>query len=110
MQYNWKPVIKSLLKHLEAEGFIPFEVNNGGEDEATPTWKDVLKEIDATDESHVYLKHPSVDKILWLFVVLGNEPWETVCDYSCNDHFDKAIEAFQDKWEGKSCPIVKVKN
>jgi hypothetical protein len=110
MQYNWKPVIKSLLKHLEAEGFIPFEVNNGGEDEATPTWKDVLEEIVASDESHVYLKHPDVDKIFWLWAVLGNEPWETVSDYSCNDKLEKAIDAFQYKWEGKSCPIRKVKN
>lgn len=107
MQNNWKPVIKSLLKHLENEGFSPFQVDNGDGRVKTSTWKDALEEINATDESHVYLKHPSVEKSLWLYVVLGNEPEETVCDYSCNEFLDKATGAFSDKWEGKPCPTIK---
>ena len=108
MKRNWKPVIKSLLDTLAEHGFEVRSVDNGDGPVAAPAKKPskwALDEIAATDESHLTVKGRD-GKVLWLFVVLGNEPFETVCDYNCNPALDAACEAFSEKWEGRACPLT----
>lgn len=105
-QYNWKPVVSSLFHNLKKAGFVPFEVNNGGDDESTPTWKKALEEATACDAASVYLRHPDSLKLIWLYIVLGNEPEELVADYSVFEPIEAPLAKFCSVWEGKPCPTV----
>lgn len=107
MKYNWKPVIKSFFQIALSHGFALHTVDNGGdEDVPTNTIKESVEEVNATDESHVILIDPN-GKCVGFYLVLGNSPEETVCDYSVHDLADKVHEEFSAKWEGKECPMVK---
>jgi hypothetical protein len=107
MQYNWKPVIKSFFTIALSHGFTLHTVDNGGDENVpTNTIKEAVEEVAATDESHVILKDPN-GKRVWFFLVLGNSPEETVCDYSVHDLAGKVCGEFSAKWEGKECPTVK---
>ena len=107
--YNWKPVIKSLVVHLQKDGFVLHSVDNGGDIEEIDDINYGIDEICATDESSVWFKHENEDRLLWAFIVLGNEPFETVCDYTARDSevghfFDQSISAWSESWEDKPCP------
>lgn len=106
--YDWDKVISSLFHNLKKAGFTPFEVNNGDEDEPTPTWEEALYEAGASDEASVYLKHPDTEKLIWVYLVLGNDPEELVADYSCFDPIEAPLAAFCAVWEGKKCPTKEV--
>lgn len=109
MKRNWKPVIKSLIRTLTKHNFTISTVDNGDGPVAAPAEspkKWAVSEIAATDESNLLVKGPD-GRLLWVFMVLGNEPAETVCDYTCNLALERAIDEFCDKWEGRSCPVIK---
>lgn len=106
MKNNWKKVVSSLFHNLKQAGFTPFEVNNGDEDESTPTWKEALEEATACDEASVYLKHPDSQKLIWLYIVLGNSPEELVADYSVFEPIEAPLAKFSSVWEGKPCPTI----
>lgn len=104
MKYNWKPVIKSALKHLTDTGMRLDSVDNGdGREKATDT-KTAVDLIEATDESHVYLRHPENQQLYLVYLVLGNDPEELFADWAEDGRIDKAQEAFEKQWAGKSCP------
>jgi hypothetical protein len=69
------------------------------------TFEEAIEEVAATDESHVVLKDPD-GKRVWFFLVLGNSPEETICDYSVHELADKVHDEFSAKWEGKACPTI----
>ena len=104
---NYRPVVGSLLKKLQVSGFTLVSVDNGdGEVELTGTDRDkrqqAKSEICAVDESHLYVD-TSEGTRKWIFIVLGNEPEETVCDHS-GSGLDDILEEFSNQWAGKSCP------
>lgn len=111
-QYNnWTPVINSLLETLIKHGFTLHEVDDECDEGAIPVHS--LKEaeglITGVDMSSLYVKHPTVDKTFWLYIVLGNEPYETVADYSHlegNPILDRAIDEFSDFWVDKPTPKI----
>jgi hypothetical protein len=112
-QNNWLPVLGSLLSTLQKAGFVLLETDNG-EDRTTLTGtprqrrQKAKAELNATDESHLYVAWQG--RKLWLFIVLGNEPCETVADYTCHEELDKVLEAWSDSWEGKACPKTSNRN
>jgi len=106
MKNNWKPVIKSFFTIALAHGFTIHTVDNGdGEDVLMNSIEEAVEEVTATDESHVVLLAPD-GKRVWFFLVLGNEPFETICNYSVYDLADKVHAEFSDEWEGKPCPQI----
>lgn len=107
-QYNWKPVVRSFFKIAMSHGFTPYKVDNGDGNVATPTLKKAVEEACACDDASVYLKHPDREKPVWFYLVLGNEPEETVSDYGAIPIADKVFEEFCAKWEGKPCPTIMV--
>lgn len=104
---TWKSVIGSLLKKLQDHGFTLVSVDDGGETHhLTGTNREQRQKakaaICAVEESHLYVDNSDgVRK--WLFIVLGNEPEETVCDCS-GSGLDEVLEEFSKQWEGKPCP------
>ena len=102
--YNWKPVVGSLLSKLQNAGFTLVSAD-GQRLEGTDREKrqQAKAAICAVDESHLYVEDSEgISK--WIFVVLGNEPEETVNDYSCHPGLDAVLEDFVKQWEGKPCP------
>lgn len=105
MQYNWKPVIDSLLTILCKHGYTVKDVDNGEELTRPTTQAAAVAEIAATDESHVWVVLTGSLKMYHLYLVLGNEPHELVADCS-NTLPDAPLDEFAAFWEGKPCPEV----
>jgi hypothetical protein len=114
--YDWTVPVRSLIHRLQKHDFVFLSVNDGEED--LPVISDpgslaerneVTEAITSVDASYVRIGKGS--KFAILFIVLGNEPDELVCDYSYSDdelgnELDDAIDAFRNQWEGKKCPLV----
>lgn len=105
---NWRPVIGSLLSKLQKAGFVLVSVDNGdGEVILKGTDREKRQqakaEINATDESSLYVENSeSIRK--WIYIVLGNSPEETVCDYTVDSGLDAVFEEFSNQWQGRPCP------
>ena len=103
---NWKPVLKSLFSALKKAGITIDEVDNGEEDEGEKDPAKFLEAADACDECRVLVRIPGETRRHTLLVVLGNEPFETVADWSCHPLLDATLEAWSESWEGKPCPQI----
>lgn len=108
IDYAWPYVIRDLLTTLEANGFKFAEVNNGEERTHQPTLEKALEEICAVDESNLYVRKGK-ESSLWMSIILGNEPCETISDYALREtvvgkELDKLITDWSNKWEGIRCP------
>ncbi len=63
---------------------------------------------DACDEARIYLRTPDApEKLRWAYLVLGNEPHETIADYSgAGPALDAVLDEFSEEWEMKKCPVM----
>lgn len=115
-QYNWKPVVKSLIETIQSAGFNLLGVNDGEDVYVELSNQSAVDIITSVDESWAtFIDSNGVKRSV--FIVLGNEPYETVCDYTYpkdiaeNDpiqvKWENAIEEFSDFWETHACPLVK---
>lgn len=105
MKNNWKPVIEDIINCLLENNLTLVSVDNGDGEVEVDNFKDAVNEIDATDVSDLYVRNPD-GKVRWIQIVLGNEPFETVSDYTCDPLIDKACEEFSAMWEGRSVPKI----
>ena len=109
-QNNWLPVVGSLLKRLQDQGFTLVSVDDGGEThKLNGNDRDRRQQAKAVicsvDESYLHVDDSdSVRK--WIFLVLGNEPEETVNDYSSGTSLDSVLEEFSAQWAGRKCPTI----
>jgi hypothetical protein len=106
---NWKPVIGSLLKTLQDHNFELVSVDDEGEEhtlEGTPreARQQAKRIICSVDVSHLFVSHPSHPRHLWLMLVLGNEPHETVSDNTDHVVLNLALEQFEKKWIDRKTP------
>lgn len=86
-----KRIVRRVIKSVLAAGYY-VSLNNGGEEDEYRgnVRKDILKEMFATDDEHLYLftqqqaldgyKKPSG----WVYFVYGNDGWDVICDYTVN--------------------------
>lgn len=94
-----------LLTALQAAGFPPTSVNDGGgEWEETPTVEAAADAITAVDEANIEFADPFGGSPHTAFIVLGNANSEMVCDHTDRrseggDLFAKTIDAFADAEE-----------
>ena len=100
---NWKPVVKSFLTIAAKHGLVLQGVDNGDGYEKISDLSKGADEASATDEARVYFETPE-GKVIGAYLVLGNEPFETVCDYHCHPLMDKASDEFSEAWENKKVP------
>lgn len=100
---NWKPVVKSILNIAAEHGLTVETVNDGEEMFSTENIKEAVEIVCSVDEASVYFADPN-GKRVWCFIVLGNEPCETICDHTVNPFMEKAADQFSEKWEGKNVP------
>jgi len=116
MKYNWKPVVKSLLTNIQSAGFNLHSVNDGEELFPQPTLKSAVDIITSVDEAWASFTDSNGVKRS-VFIGLGNEPCEIVCDYTYPKNtpqddpiqikWEKVMDEFTEFWDGKSCPLAK---
>jgi len=66
----------------------------------------MVEEATACDECNVYVRLPGESKRHTLFIVLGNEPFETVADHSDHPVLEYILSAWSDELEGTPCPQI----
>lgn len=93
--------IRQTIRALKRAGWDVFAVNNGGEDdEPVNTESEAIEEATASDEAYLYVREraggPGGDTAFVRFV-LGNMPYEVICDYSIN--LDKVLTPLIDGWQ-----------
>lgn len=119
---DWKPVVRSLFQHLSLCDLLPLKVHDGDSFiaiDAQTEYEQQEQAVDAVtsvDMSHVTCYWRPADRgprLTTLLIVLGNEPWETVADYTWSrdcegieEQLEVALDAFQREWEGRPCPTV----
>ena len=109
--YDWLPVVTSLIGHLARENWRPVAVVSDGErvefnDRIWPA-KAAADEITAVDEGTLVVVKEGEEgekDEKGLFLVFGNAPFETVCDYHVDSSLDKVVDAFSTEWETKATP------
>lgn len=108
---NWSIPVSSLINKLQKAGFSILSVYDGGEyikldqnRSKLAIRKEAVEAIVSVDDS--WVKVQKGDQKGTLFIVLGNEPYELVCDYSDWDDLTEVITEHSNLWEGKNCPVV----
>lgn len=104
---NWKPETASLLRRLIAAGCTLLKCNNGDGPDFPFTGKFVpfVAELIACDEASLWVRTPTRDRA-WIYLVLGNEPGELVCDYTVDPTLDKVTEAHYEEWSKRKQPVL----
>lgn len=75
-------VARKLIRTAKANGFTVKAVHDGEEWVKVCTEAEALEAALGVDESHIRFRNADGDKLTY-FLVMGNEPDELVCDYSC---------------------------
>lgn len=100
--------ISDFLSSLINAGFSIHSVDNG--EYRCAVENNVLKaaeQINATDESYLFVSHPNYEKKLTIFIVLGNSHGELCSDYSDRPELSEVCEAHYNKWEGREVQYQK---
>ncbi|MGB7565954.1 MAG: hypothetical protein WBM08_14535 [Prochlorococcaceae cyanobacterium] len=120
-RYDWKPPVRSLIRHLNAHNIEPISVDDGEETVQLtkanffPRREEATEIITSVDESRLNVM--CAGQAGWLLIILGNEPEELVADYSPgsrrNDlgaRLAQATTAYSKQWEGKPCPRIQIED
>lgn len=102
MARNYKPETRSLLRSLKTAGFCIGSVYDGGENITIDSETTAVEAICSVDESTLTVRING--RSLRLFLVLGNEPGELVCDHTDCDLLENVVSAHYDKWENRKQP------
>jgi hypothetical protein len=90
--------LRSLLRTLTKHGFSPVSVDDGEERCATLTNAAAVDVMDSVDESTLYVRRGDASRTYALFIVLGNDPGEAVCDHTDYDLLTAAVGEYYDRW------------
>lgn len=108
---NWSVPVNSLLRRIQAVGFTLTAVNNGEEtikinqqQSNLAIRKAAVEEVVSVDVATVYINKDN--KSARLYLVLGNEPEELLCDYTVHPLIEAANDDYILQWEGKKCPTI----
>jgi len=113
--------VKDLFEQLEKNGTPVLVVDNGEYQMEVTSLEQGIEEALATDESHIFYKHPEglfrnfnverdckvhmeSPKTRWALLVFGNCAGELVADYSCftedkEDNMEAFFTKFEEEWE-----------
>ena len=104
MKNDWEKVVRSFIKNACDEGLVLFGASDGEERIQTTNAKEAARHVCACDEGALYFLDG--EKRVAAYVVLGNEPFETIADYTVNEKLDRACEVFSSKWENRKTPQI----
>jgi hypothetical protein len=101
---DWEPVVLDLLERCVRHCIFPVAVDNGGGFEQVQSVASAAAESSASDEAVITFRDTQGNRCK-VYIVLGNEPHELVCDYSAHlPALQDVVDEFQDAWEGRECP------
>lgn len=107
--YTWKPVALHLCLLLRQQGFTLNSADNGEDETATDDTDELVENLVACDEARLYISRPfefGGTRKLCLYLVLGNEPHETVADYTVDDKLEAALLIFEEFWSRRKTPLA----
>jgi hypothetical protein len=78
-----RTVAKAAVKSLIDAGFELSVYTGAGEYARGIDSAKILRKMGAVDTEHLYVYKEGV-RIGWVFFVYGNDPWETINDYTVN--------------------------
>jgi hypothetical protein len=101
---RYEEVTKDLLDMLVAAGFEMVEGYDGDDSLTITDNQELANFLTQVDESHLYVRKGK--QSFRLFILLGNEFSEIVCDHTCNespesDELSVVVSEHYDKWEKK---------
>jgi hypothetical protein len=114
---DWEKVVRSLIRHMKKAGYDTVVAFNGEDSIKLGTIRQMADKVCECEEG--WLRMVKGGERYNLYIVLGNSPSETVCDYSWksgmdaeNEIFEKALIKWSEMWElkGDACPKRIVKN
>jgi DNA-binding transcriptional regulator LsrR (DeoR family) len=98
-----RAIVRATIEEAEKQGWRLVRVSNGEDNVAVRSIEEALEHAFACDEAHVYFapEHTTDDKwTAWFYVVLGNDGWDVICDYTTNlDLVINATDALVAKYE-----------
>ena len=93
----------SLLTHLHQLGFEVTGASDGEERHKCTTILQALSVVFSVDDSAVYVRRAGDAKGHTICVILGNDGWDAVSDYSVAPGFTEAMDAFNfDVWDDRT--------
>ena len=115
-RYDWSKPVSSLLHKLQQKGFKMVNVYDGEGYEYLignnlSQRKSATSVIVSVDESRLTVEKNNLRGRL--YIILGNEPSELVCDWGSAsgeimEELETVVNAHSEQWEGKKCPMVNV--
>jgi len=113
---DWTQPVLDLLELLQQQELELLAVDDGeevlriGNGPAHDQRLAAADAITSVDVAWLSIGSNEVTATAKLFIVLGNEPDELVCDWGGSKRLDPAIELAIDEhrliWEGKPCPMI----
>ena len=99
-----RAIVSATIKAAIDHGFKLDGVNNGEDDVKSSNRAVVMEHAFACDQAHIFFTHPDHgDRSSWLFIVLGNEGWTVISDYTMDldaavTSTDALVEKFEEEW------------
>lgn len=89
-----RTVIANLIAHLAEAGYAVTGASDGEERHKVSDMKAAMEVIFSVDESRLYVKHPDQARGQTLVIVLGNDGYDCVADWSTADGFGAVMDGF----------------
>jgi len=95
-----REIVRATIEAAIKRGFTLYSVDNGEDEILTSSVDNALEYAFECDETRVFFKAPSGPTYAWFYIVLGNEGWTVISDYTTS--LEDAVndtEALVQKWE-----------
>ena len=95
-----RTIVRAFIDEALKQGWTLNAVDNGEDQTYFPDADAAMEAAFACDEAHILFKHPEGSRSGWVFIVLGNEGWTVISDYTVNlDAVNEAITPLIDRYE-----------
>lgn len=98
-----RSIVRATIESALCHGFALSSVHNGEEDAAVRTVDEAMMHAFECDEAHVLFTHPNANGHSWLYVVLGNEGYTVISDYTVDltpavDDTEALVNAYEEEY------------
>ena len=81
-----RQLIRHLIRVMDLNGWKIDYIDDGGENIKVSTELQALETVFSVDTCHIRFKKENLSH--WVFIVLGNDGWDAICDYSYSENDD----------------------
>lgn len=87
-----RQVVRHLIRTAKKHGYAVTKVYDGEDMEKVADESQAMEVVFSVDECHIYFKHPEEPKAHCVFIVLGNDGWDAICDSSMGGKWDAVMD------------------